>query len=116
MSKTNEELKAEKEAKEKKKKAEQEAAYLKEWEDHAYQSRRESTPIYYKPIELAEDTNFRQWYGDLNEQQRREHGTYLGADNVAWNNAWKNFTNSLKGGAAYNDKNTAILLQGALYQ
>lgn len=116
MSKTNEEIKADKEAREKKKKAEQEAAYLKEWEDHAYQSRRESTPIYYRPIELAEGIDFRQWYGDLNEQQRQEHGTYLGKDNVAWNNAWKNFTNSLKGGAAYNDKNIAILLQGALYK
>ena len=116
MSKTNEELKADKEAREKKKKAEQEAAYLKEWEDHAYQSRRESTPVYYRPVDLAEGTDFRQWYGDLNEQQRKEHGTYLGVDNVAWNNAWKNFTNSLKGGAAYNDKNTAVLLQGALYK
>ena len=116
MSKTNEELKADKEAREKKKKAEQEAAHLKEWEDHAYQSRRESTPVYYRPVSLAEGTDFRQWYGDLNEQQRKEHGTYLGVDNVAWNNAWKNFTNSLKGGAAYNDKNTAVLLQGALYK
>jgi hypothetical protein len=51
----------------------------------------------------------------LNEEQQKEYGTYLGKDEVAWNNAWNRYTASLRGGAKYDDANVRVLLQGAFF-
>jgi hypothetical protein len=52
------------------------------------------------------------WYGDLNAKEQANYGTYLGRDNQKWKNAWTAYTNSLKNGTTYSDKNLGVLLQG----
>lgn len=98
--------------------AKQKKAHMDEFEDLAFNSKRESNPLYYRPFDYSthnfngKEANFMNWYGDLNASQQRQYGTYLGRDNQKWNDAWVSYTNSLKGGPAYNDKNLGILLQG----
>ena len=120
LSKTNEELDEENKKLKEEENAKKEKEYLDEWENYSYEKKRESNPIYYTPFDYSaydfngKTANLINWYGDLNEKERSEYGTYLGRNNELWNNAWINYTNSLKGGAAYNDKNIGILLQGTL--
>ena len=83
--------------------------YMDEFENLAYDNRRPDNPTYYKGY--AGDFSI-DWYGDLNEAQQSEYGTYLGRDNQAWTKAWTNLMNSLKSGRAYSDKNAGVLLQG----
>ena len=89
-------------------------AYLREYENHAYSKRRTSAENYYSPYDYSKDgkSDFRSWYGDLNQDQQGTYGTYLGIDNGKWANAWQTLMNSFKTGQAYNDKNIGILLQG----
>lgn len=110
-------------AADKKKQEEEEklkAERLREFEDYAYGQRRNTGPVYYAPFDYSghdfqgKEANFRNWYGDLSESERSKYGTYLGTDNEKWNNAWISFTDALKNGSAYEDKNAGILLQGAL--
>lgn len=92
--------------------------YLDEFENIAYNAKRESNPIYNKPFDYSahdfngKTANFMNWYADLNQTQQSQYGTYLGRDNQKWNNAWTEYTNSLKSGSSYSDKNLGILLQG----
>lgn len=98
--------------------AKQKKAHMDEFEDLAFSSKRKSNPLYYKPFDYSthnfngKEANFMNWYGDLNSSQQSQYGTYLGRDNQKWNDAWVSYTNSLKGGPAYTDKNLGILLQG----
>ena len=118
LSKTDDDLKAEKKKRNEEEAARQKKAHMDEFEDVAYGSRRESNPIYYTPFDYSnhdfrgKEANFMNWYADLNEMQQRPYGTYLGRDNQKWGNAWSAYTNSLKGGPAYTDKNLGVLLQG----
>lgn len=92
--------------------------YMDEYEDYAYKSRKESNPIYYTPFDYSSHNfdgkvaNFRNWYADLNPEEQKSYGTYLGTDNQAWSNAWTSYINSLHNGSTYPDKNLGILLQG----
>lgn len=92
--------------------------YMDEYEDYAYNSRKESNPIYYAPFDYSahnfdgKAANFRNWYADLNPEEQKAYGTYLGTDNQAWSNAWTSYINSLHNGSTYADKNLGILLQG----
>lgn len=98
--------------------AKQKKAHMDEYENLAFSSKRESNPLYYQPFDYSghnfngKEANFMNWYADLNSKEQLNHGTYLGRDNQKWNNAWVSYTNALKGGPAYNDKNIGILLQG----
>lgn len=100
------------------KEAKLKAERLKEFEDYAYNQRRTSNPLYYKPFDYSnhefngKDANFMNWYGDLNQEQQGQYGTYLGRDSQKWKNAWDSYISTLKGGQAYNDKNLGVLLQG----
>jgi hypothetical protein len=38
------------------------------------------------------------WYGDLNQEQQGQYGTYLGRDSQKWKNAWNSYILALKGG------------------
>lgn len=105
-----------------KKKQEEEAKLkgerLKEWEDFAYSQKRTSTPTYYRPFDYSthdfngKETNFMNWYGDLNNDQKANYGTYLGRDVSKWSNAWSNYTSALRSGQAYDDGHVGVLLQG----
>ena len=92
--------------------AKQKAAYFKEFEDHAYNSRRTTAPVYYDSTSLTFDGNFIDAYGDLNAAQQANYGTYLGRDGEKWNNAFISFATAARNGTAYNDKNAGVLLQG----
>ena len=118
LTKTDDQLKAEA----KKRKEDEDAKILQgrldEYEDYAYSKKRESNPMYYAPFDLTthnfkgKEATFRNWYADLNAAEQSKYGTYLGTDPQKWSNAWVSFTNSLKGGTTYSDKNLGILLQG----
>lgn len=120
LSKTDEQLEEE----EKKRKQEEEEklkkGYMDEFETYAYDSSKkyQSNPMYYTPFDYSthkfndKEANFRNWYADLNDNEKKQYGTYLGIDNQKWQNAWTAYTNSLKGGSAYTDKNLGVLLQG----
>lgn len=105
-----------------KKKQEEEAKLkgerLKEWEDFAYSQKRTSTPVYYRPFDYSnhdfngKETNFINWYGDLNKDQKTNYGTYLGRDVSKWNNAWSKYTSALRSSQAYDDGHVGVLLQG----
>lgn len=118
LTKSKSELAAEAQNKKDEKAAKQKKAHMDEFEDLAFSSKRESNPLYYRPFDYSmhnfngKEANFMNWYGDLNSSQQSQYGTYLGRDNQKWNNAWVSYTNSLKGGPVYNDKNLGILLQG----
>lgn len=92
--------------------------YMDEYEDYAYNNRKESNPNYYTPFDYSshnfdgKSANFRNWYADLNPVEQKSYGTYLGTDNQAWSNAWQSYINSLHNGSTYSDKNLGILLQG----
>lgn len=91
---------------------------LKEWEDFAYSQKRASTPIYNKPFDYSnhdfngKETNFINWYGDLNNDQKTNYGTYLGRDISKWSDAWANYTSALRSGQGYDDGHVGVLLQG----
>lgn len=109
LTKSKEELDAETKAAKEAEAAKIKQGHLDEFEQLAYDNRRVSKPTYYKGY----DGDFSiDWYGDLNQAQRNEWGTYLGRDNQAWGNAWANLITALKSGKAYSDKNAGILLQG----
>lgn len=111
LTKSKEELDAEDKAAKEAEAAKIKQGHLDEFEQLAYDNRRASKPTYYKGY----DGDFSiDWYGDLNQAQRNEWGTYLGRDNQAWGNAWINLMTALKSGRAYSDKNAGILLQGTL--
>ena len=122
LSKSSDQASAEAKAAAEKKKAEEEAKLkaerLKEFEDYAYSQRRDSNPLYHKPFDYSEhkfngkNAEFMNWYADLNQEQQSQYGTYLGRDSQKWKNAWDSYTQSLRGGQAYNDKNVGMLLQG----
>ena len=120
LSKSQDQLDAEAKKRKEEEDAKKKKGYMDEFEEFAYNNKRESNPIYNKPFDYSnfnfrgKDASFDNWYGDLNAEERKQYGTYLGRDNDAWLKAWGNFTNSLKGGTAYNDKNVGILLQGTL--
>lgn len=105
-----------------KKKQEEEAKLqrerLKEWEDFAYSQKRTSTPVYYRPFDYSnhdfngKETNFINWYGDLNKDQKSNYGTYLGRDVSKWSNAWSNYTSAIRSGQNYDDGHVGVLLQG----
>ena len=118
LSKTDEDL-AEDAKKRKQAEADkQKQAHLDEYEDYAYSQKRESNPLYHSPFDYSshnfdgKDANFRNWYGDLNAAEQLKYGTYLGTDNAAWDKAWRTYTNSLRSGSTYSDKNLGVLLQG----
>lgn len=118
LTKTNEEI-AEDARKQTQAEADkQRQAHLNEYEDYAYSQKRESNPLYHSPFDYSnynfngKEANFRNWYGDLNASEQVKYGTYLGIDNAAWDKAWRTYTNSLKNGSTYSDKNLGILLQG----
>ena len=118
-SQTEEDIKAEAERKQKEAEDKLKQDRLREWEDYAYANRKPSTVNYYKPFNYGDSkyngkfSDFRSWYGDLNDAEKQHFGTYLGIDSEAWNNAWNTFTESLRSGVAYADKNAGVLLQGA---
>lgn len=118
LTKTNEEI-AEDARKQKQAEADkQKQAHLDEYEDYAYSQKRESNPLYHSPFDYSnynfngKEANFRNWYGDLNAAEQVKYGTYLGIDNAAWDKAWRTYTDSLRNGSTYSDKNLGILLQG----
>lgn len=119
LTKTNAQLDAEAKARKEREEQEKEASYLREWENYAYSKKRSGGPSYYSPFNYLDSQfdgkykDFRSWYGDLNATERQKYGTYLGTDNSAWNNAWVKFTQALKDGTSYTDKNAGVLLQGA---
>lgn len=109
LSKTNEEIDAENDAKKKEAEDKLIQERLDEFENLAYESRRADKPQYYKGY----DGDFTMdWYGDLNASQQAEYGTYLGDDGQTWTNAWGKLMTALRSGTAYTDKNAGILLQG----
>ena len=118
LSKTDTQLKDEAQKREEEEKARAKQAHLDEFEDYAYSSKRASNPFYYQPFDLSthnfngKESNFRNWYADLNAAEQLKYGTYLGTDSQKWSNAWASYISSLKGGSAYTDKNLGILLQG----
>lgn len=118
LSKTDGDLQVEAQKRKEDEEAKKRKAHMDEYEDFAFSSRRESNPLYHKPYDYSsydfdgKEANFMNWYGDLNQFQKTSYGTYLGRDNQKWNQAWVSYTNSLKGGPAYTDKNLGILLQG----
>lgn len=98
--------------------AKQESAHLREWEDYAFSQKRPDSAIYYAPFDYSthdfqgKQSNFMNWYGDLNGDQQAAYGTYLGRDNQKWLAAWNQYTEALRTGQEYSDKNKSILLQG----
>lgn len=122
INKSAKQSQAEAQAASNKKKQEDEAKLkgerLKEWEDFAYSQKRTSTPVYYRPFDYSthdfngKETNFMNWYGDLNNNQKTNYGTYLGRDVSKWSNAWSNYTSALRSGQAYDDGHVGVLLQG----
>lgn len=118
LTKSKSDIAAEAQNKKDEEAATQKKAHMDEFEDLAFNSKRESNPLYYRPFDYStydfngKEANFMNWYGDLNSSQQNQYGTYLGRDNQKWNEAWVSYTNSLKGGPTYNDKNLGILLQG----
>ena len=118
LSKSDEELAAERDRKKNEDEAKIKQGHLDEFEELAFGSKRASNPLYYQPFDYSthnfngKEANFMNWYGDLNASQQQPYGTYLGRDNQKWNDAWVAYTNSLKGGPTYSDKNVGILLQG----
>lgn len=118
LSKSDTELAEDAKRKKQEEEEKQMKAHLDEFEDLAFNSKRESNPLYHKPFDYSEHAfngkpaTFRNWYADLNSKEQSKYGTYLGTDEQKWNNAWVSYTNSLKGGPAYADKNLGILLQG----
>lgn len=97
--------------------AKKKAEHLKEWEDYAYANRKSTSPVQYRPYDYtsAGFSDFQSWYGDLNQKERLNYGTYLGASpesNTTWNNTWNSYIKSLHGGDPYTDANLRILLQG----
>ena len=57
------------------------------------------------------DKSFMNYYSNLNSQEQKKYGTYLGADNKSWDAAYKKLMESLKNNTAYDDKNKGIILQ-----
>lgn len=118
LTKTDEELSEDAKKRKQAEADKQKQAHLDEYEDYAYSQKRESNPLYHSPFDYSshnfdgKDANFRNWYGDLNATERVKYGTYLGTDNAAWDKAWKTYTNSLRSGSTYSDKNLGVLLQG----
>ena len=122
LTKSSDQASAEARAAAEKKKAEEEAKLkatrLKEFEDYAYSQKRTSNPLYHRPFDYSthefngKNANFMNWYADLNREQQSQYGTYLGRDSQKWKNAWDSYTQALRGGQAYNDKNLGMLLQG----
>lgn len=115
---SSEEARQEAERKKRETYEKQKQKHMREYEDYARSRRRTSAPVYYKPFDYSnhnfngKQASFENWYGDLNEEEKAQYGTYLGRDNAAWRNAWVNFTNSLKQGTQYSDANAGVLLQG----
>ena len=118
LTKSDDELAADAKKRKEEEKAALKKGYMDEYENYAYGKKRESNPIYYSPFDYSahnfdgKTANFRNWYADLNSQEQSKYGTYLGTDEQKWHNAWTSYTNSLKGGNAYTDKNLGVLLQG----
>lgn len=119
LSKSDAELASERDYKKKEEEAKVKQGYMDEFEEFAYNSKRNSNPLYYKPVDYSmhefngKEANFMNWYADLNASQQQPYGTYLARDDQKWANAWTAYTTSLKGGPAYFDKNIGILLQRA---
>lgn len=115
---SQDEAKAEADRKSQEEEAKLKGERLKEWEDFAYGQKRTSTPTYYKPFDYSnhnfngKESNFMNWYGDLNSDQQANYGTYLGRDTSKWSNAWTNYTSALRSGKTYNDGHIGVLLQG----
>ena len=118
LSKTDKDLAEEDKKRKQAEEDKQKQAYLDEYEDYAYSQKRESNPLYHSPFNYSnhnfdgKEANFRNWYGDLNASEQVKYGTYLGTDNAAWDKAWKTYTDSLRSGSTYSDKNLGVLLQG----
>lgn len=118
LSKTNEDLEEDIKKRKQAEADKQKQAHLDEYEDYAYSQKRESNPLYHSPFDYSshnfngKEANFRNWYGNLNAAEQVKYGTYLGTDNGAWDKAWRTYTDSLRNGSTYSDKNLGILLQG----
>lgn len=119
LTKTNADLEAEADAKAKEAEAKKKAEYMKSAQDtflNAY------TPEQGFYLENTLDLKSRKWdegvtptfmayYSDLNEEERKKVGTYLGNDKNAWNKAYQTLMNTLKTGTVYDDANKGVLMQ-----
>lgn len=108
---------------ESKQRKEQEAAkvkseYMKKAQDAFLNNYKEEKGSY---LNFADYTNhnfgegvtpsFMNYYADLNKDQQKPYGTYLGTSSESWDKAYQTLMQSLRDSTAYTDNNKGIILQ-----